>query len=153
MSITVAEIVRLPEKDWRWIAERIIASIRHHVQEKRYFKDVPYSDDYKEAKVAGKARSKGVPQSSTSGIPDLTNSGKMMKGLEVRWVGHYGAEIGWLANDAAKVEWNADMGRAITTKSKPLIPPVDKELQVDIDTKYAERVRSSSSNTNINLKL
>jgi hypothetical protein len=153
MSITIAEIVRLPEKDWRWIGERIIASIRHHVQEKRYFKDVPYSDDYKEAKVAGKARSKGVPQSSTSGIPDLTNSGKMMKGLEVRWVGHYGAEIGWIGNDAAKVEWNADMGRAITTKSKPLIPPVDKEFDIDLNAKYAEQVKRTGGSTNINLKL
>jgi len=153
MAIPMRDCATLPTKDWRWIMERLIKSIQYHVTEAHYFKGKPYSDGYKEAKMAGKARAKGVSQSSFSGIPDLVNSGKMFKGLEFREAHTTGGTIGWLGGDAAKVEWNADMGRAITTDSKPLIPPCDKEMMIDIDEKYKERCKDSSSTTNINLKM
>ena len=153
MSISIADAVKLPSKDWRWIGERMIASIREHVANKMYFKGKAYSAGYRESKAAGKAADKGVPQSSTSTTPDLTLTGKMLKGVEVRQASGDGVTIGWIGNDAAKVDWNADMGRAITTSKVPLIPPVDKELDVDVNTKYAERVKLTGGTTNINLKM
>jgi len=153
MSITIAQTVKLTPDAWRRKAERVIESIRNHVAKKQYFRGVKYNADYALSKADRKAAPKGVPQASTSGTPDLTLTGKMLKGLEVRQVDDKGFTIGWIGEDAAKVEYNANMGRAITTDSVPLIPPVEKELYADIDANFAKRVAQSKSTTNIDLKM
>ena len=44
----------------------------------------------------------------------------MMKNLQTRKVTKEGVTIGWSGVDAQKIQWNEDMGRAVTTASKPL---------------------------------
>ena len=154
MSISLADAARLPAKDWRWIADRLVASIRYHVREKKYFRGRRYSKDYADLKADRAAiPDGGVGQASTSRVPDLTLTGKMLDSLDVRHVDEYGFVAGWVGAEAVKVEANADMGRAITTPEEPLIPPVDADLQRDVDQMYSKRVAAVSTTTTITIRL
>ena len=53
-----------------------------------------------------------------------------MKNLQTRKVTNEGVTIGWSGVDAQKIQWNEDMGRAVTTKSKPLSNDSLKIIQV-----------------------
>ena len=51
---------------------------------------------------------------------NLTLTGDMMNGLQTRGFTSNSVTIGWSGTNAKKIQWNADMGRAVTTNSKPL---------------------------------
>ena len=54
-------------------------------------------------------------------------------------------------NKEQKILWAEDQGHPITTSRKPLIDPVNKELDKDIDKMYGRRVKQTGGTTRIKL--
>ncbi len=131
---------------WKKLGDEIADKIRVHTISGKDIKDKrfkPYSKGYVKAKSQGKYKR----QSSKSTKPDLQLTGDMMRNLQVRGATPNGVTIGWSGTNAEKVQWNDDMGRTVTTDSKPLSDKVwsfagkefnkeiDKNLKLVADTK------------------
>lgn len=107
----MSKIIDIKANDWRDYGNHAIASYRHYVQDSKYFRYRAYSPWYARKKAASKAAHKGVPQSSTSTVPDLTLTGRMMQGLSILQVGSSSVDVGWVGEEADKVHGNAAKGR------------------------------------------
>ena len=81
-----------------------------------------YTKDYANRKASGKFKR----QSSTSRKPDLQLTGDMMRNLQTRGATADGVTIGWSGTLAQRVQWNDDMGRTVTSTSKPLSDRIEK---------------------------
>jgi len=121
---------------WKEIGDEVSDRIQVHTKSGRDVRDKgfkKYSTKYADAKVAGKFKR----QSSRSKKPDLTLTGDMLRNLQTRSANKEGAIIGWSGTNAQKVQWNADMGREITTTSKPVTTKtenwIDKQVGIRID--------------------
>ncbi len=147
------DLLFIPVTTWKQIAERMVNSIRFHVQKKKYFSNRPYKPEYAELKSENRALTGGATQASRSTIPDLTLTGKMLGDLRVLKVDDESCTIGWSGFNAQKVIENAKRNRAITTKDEPLIPPVLKEVLADIDKAFGKSINSYRRVTNIKLQL
>ena len=148
----LASIVEANKKDWLWVAQRLAESIRHWIGEKKFYARKAYSKQYAERKAARKAAPKGVGQASTSTVPDGTLTGKMLQNIRARAnADGHGAYLQWTGAEAEKIQWAEDQGRPITTDRQPLIKPVDKELDKDIDSMYGRRVKKTGGHTVIKL--
>ena len=148
----LSSIVEANQKDWLWVAQRLAESIRYWIADRKYWRNKPYSKKYAERKSLRKAARKGVPQASTSSVPDGTLTGKMLQGIRAKSLANgHGALLQWLGANAQKIQWAEDQGRPITTSRKPLIDPVNKELDKDIDKMYERRVKDTGGTTRIKL--
>ena len=149
----LADLVELEPHTWRDIAERMVESIRNTVQREHYFSGKPYKPEYAEKKAQNRALTGGATQASTSTVPDLTLTGKMMGDLRVISADERQCIIGWFGTNAVKVESNARYGRAITTKKQPLLPPVLAEVLKDIDRAFGASVDSYRAATKVKINL
>ena len=133
----LANIPRFDKQFWREVGNEITDEIRVQTQKKG--KDVfnkkfkPYKTHapfWFTKKVNGKTirvyaedyptRKPKLKRGSGSNKVNLTLTGDMMNGLQVRGFTTDSVTIGWSGVNAQKVQWNEDMGRAVTTASKPL---------------------------------
>jgi len=106
-----------------------------------------YAEDYKTRKGRGGMKR----QSSTSSKPDLQLTGDMMRNLQVRGVTPYGVTIGWSGTNAEKVQWNADMGRTVTSNSKPLSDKVWKFAEKELSKQMDKNLKLVAETTTITI--
>lgn len=104
-------IPNLTKDNWQDVGDKSANEMREQVVKKKFFRNVPYTEVYRKRKQARKAARKGVSVSSTSGVPDLTLTGKLMQALRTLRSTSKGAWIGWTGNLAAIVEGNANNKR------------------------------------------
>ena len=117
----MGNLAKIPEFDkafWKHLGDEICDEIR--VQTQVNSKDVhnrkfkAYSRGYAERKPK-------IRRGSGSGSKvNLTLTGDMMRNLQTRGFSKDSVIIGWGGEDAQKVQYNEEMGRAVTTKSRPL---------------------------------
>ena len=109
------------------IGDEITDEIRVQTQKKG--KDV-FNENFKSYSRGYAKRKPRLRRGSKGNKVNLTLTGDMMKNLQTRKVTNEGVTIGWSGVDAQKIQWNEDMGRAVTTKSKPLSNDSLKIIQV-----------------------
>ena len=135
---------------WKDLGDEIADRIRVHTQDGKNVKGTgfkQYSKEYRISKSKGKFRR----QSSTSTKPDLTLTGDMMSGLQVRGATPNGVTIGWSGTNAEKVQWNADMGREITTNKKPLADGIWRFAEKRLDKKVLKNLKAVESTKTIRI--
>jgi len=98
-----SRIVDIPLNTWEDIGDFIGNEVRRLVRNEKVLGG-SYNTNYKNLKTSGKASPSGVPQSSTSGEPDLTLTGKMLDDLRRENVFHNRVELGMLAFNIKKME-------------------------------------------------
>jgi hypothetical protein len=113
----LANIPKFDKQFWREVGNEITDEIRVQTQKKG--KDVFNRDfnDYSEGYADRKPR---IRRGSGGSKVNLTLTGDMMNGLQVRGFTPDSVTIGWSGTNAKKIQWNEDMGRAVTTAKKPL---------------------------------
>lgn len=112
----LANIPNLSKDSWRDVGDKSVRALYNLVVKGKFFKGKPYTAAYRKRKQARKAGKKGQSISSTSGVPDLTLTGKMMQALKTLKSTTKGAVIGLVGNEASKAEWNATNDRDITNQ-------------------------------------
>ena len=123
----LANIPKFDPTDWKKIGDEITDEIRVQTQKKG--KDV-FNENFKSYSRGYAKRKPRLRRGSKGNKVNLTLTGDMMKNLQTRKVTNEGVTIGWSGGDAQKIQWNEDMGRAVTTKSKPLSNDSLKIIQV-----------------------
>lgn len=138
----LASIVAPEPKDWKSIMDAVKQDNELFLRDKKWYKgrSKPYSKGY--------AKRKGVGRNEI----DLTLSGRMLDNPRATPLANgHGGQLSWIGTDAAKLQWSADNGRPITTTKKPLIEPVEKRLEKNIDRMYEARVKSTGGTLRIKL--
>ena len=107
-----------------------------------------YAEDYKTRKAGKKFKR----QSSTSSKVDLQLTGDMMRNLQTRGFSRDNVVIGWSGTNAQKIQWNDDMGRTVTSKSKPVTNKIEKFIFKEVDLVIARNAKEATSKP-INLKI
>ena len=113
----LANIPKFDKQFWREVGNEITDEIRVQTQKKgkevfnKRFKS--YSRGYAERKPR-------IRRGSAGSKVNLTLTGDMMNGLQVRGFTPDSVTIGWSGTNAKKIQWNEDMGRTVTTAKKPL---------------------------------
>jgi len=148
---------------WKDLGDEIADRIRVHTQkggknvDGNKFK--AYNTKYAHYKSIGGVKTRGKNkgkqrfprQSSKSERPDLTLTGDMMGGLQVRGATPNGVTIGWSGTNAEKVQWNADMGREITTTKKPLADGIWRFAEKKLDKKVLKNLKAVESTKTIRI--
>jgi hypothetical protein len=150
MAKSLETIPQMNPMFWKKLGDEISDKIRVHTTDgkdidSRSFKS--YSKGYAQAKSQGKFKR----QSSTSSKPDLQLTGDMMRNLQVRGVTPYGVTIGWSGTNAEKVQWNADMGRTVTSNSKPLSDKVWKFAEKELSKQMDKNLKLVAETTTITI--
>ena len=113
----LANIPKFDKAFWKNVGDELTDEIIANTTERS--KDV-FDKRFKKYSK-GYAKSKATKFRGSGGSKvNLTLTGDMMNGLQPRGFTNESVVIGWSGTNAEKVQWNADMGRTITTKSKPL---------------------------------
>lgn len=113
----LANIPKFDKVFWKNVGDEITDEIIANTTERS--KDV-FDKRFKKYS-RGYAKSKATKFRGGGGSKvNLKLTGDMMNGLQTRGFTNESVVIGWSGTNAEKVQWNADMGRTITTKSKPL---------------------------------
>ena len=137
----LGNLAKIPEFDkafWKHLGDEICDEIRvqtqvnskdvHNRKFKAYKKHAPF---WFSKKINGKViriyaedyptRKPKIKRGSGSGSKvNLTLTGDMMRNLQTRGYSKDSVIIGWSGVDAQKVQHNEEMGRSVTTKSRPL---------------------------------
>jgi len=117
----LGNLAKIPEFDkafWKHIGDEICDEIR--VQTQVNSKDV-HNKNFKAYSRGYAERKPKIRRGSGGGSKvNLTLTGDMMRNLQTRGFSKDSVTIGWNGVDAQKVQYNEDMGRAVTTNSKPL---------------------------------
>jgi len=108
----------------------------------------PYSTSYRARKASGKFKR----QSSTSSKVDLQLTGDMMRNLQTRGFSRDNVVVGWSGTNAQKIQWNDDMGRTVTSKSKPVTNKIERFIFKEVDLAIARNAKEATSKP-INLKI
>ena len=136
---------------WKDLGDEIADRIRVHTQKGGKNINGTAFKAYKEKYRIRKSKGKFRRQSSTSTKPDLTLTGDMMRGLQVRGATPNGVTIGWSGTNAEKVQWNADMGREITTNKKPLADGIWRFAEKQLDKKVLKNLKAVESTKTIRI--
>ena len=113
----LANIPRFDKQFWREVGNEITDEIRVQTQKKG--KDV-FNKRFKSYSRGYAERKPRIRRGSAGSKVNLTLTGDMMNGLQVRGFTPDSVTIGWSGTNAKKIQWNEDMGRAVTTAKKPL---------------------------------
>jgi len=147
MAKSLETIPQMNPMFWKKLGDEIADKIRVHTTKNS--KDVDgkpfkkYSDGYVKANLRrGKTNGTKV---------DLELSGDMMRNLQVRTATPYGVTIGWSGTNAEKVQWNADMGRTVTTDSKPLSDKVWKHAEKELSKQINKNLKAVAETTTITI--
>jgi hypothetical protein len=113
----LANIPKFDKQFWREVGNEITDEIRVQTQKKG--KDV-FNKRFKSYSRGYAERKPRIRRGSGGSKVNLTLTGDMMNGLQVRGFTPDSVTIGWSGTNAKKIQWNEDMGRAVTTAKKPL---------------------------------
>ena len=134
MARKLEEIVDISKSEWLELAYRVIRATVDLIRNKKYFRNKPYSQAYKQRKQQRKAAPKGTSQSSVSGVPDMTLTGKILDAMMVLGYKHDGVVIGWDARNTRKIYGNREHGRDISPdRTHGLLPPVDNLIDNEVE--------------------
>lgn len=106
-------IPKFTRNEWEAIGDKSANEMREQIQAQKFFAGTPYTREYRERKIRRKAGRKGVSISSTSGIPDLTLTGKMLQQLKTTKITTKNVFIGWIGAITNIVEGNARNNRDV----------------------------------------
>jgi len=146
------DIPTFTKQFWKKLGDETADRIRVHTT--KGGKDVngkgfsPYSTSYRARKASGKFKR----QSSTSSKVDLQLTGDMMRNLQTRGFSRDNVVIGWRQENAQKIEWNADMGRTVTSKQRPVSKGIERFIFKEVDLAIARNAKEATSKP-INLKI
>lgn len=132
---------------WIKVGAEVSDEIIDHTKNKRL--DVngkrfdPLDPEYSKRKAAGKIRRVG----GGSGKADLFATGDMLGDLNTKRSTKDSVTIGWGAIESNKVVGNADKGRVITSKRRPLAKRVEKVLQKMIDKQTKRNIKKNDTVT------
>jgi hypothetical protein len=146
------DIPTFTKQFWKKLGDETADRIRVHTT--KGGKDVngkgfsPYSTSYRARKASGKFKR----QSSTSSKVDLQLTGDMMRNLQTRGFSRDNVVIGWSGTNAQKIQWNDDMGRTVTSKSKPVTNKIERFIFKEVDLAIARNAKEATSKP-INLKI
>jgi hypothetical protein len=119
------DILKYKKSFWKKLGDEISDKIRVDTISGKDVKGKAfktYTTDYANRKASRKFKR----QSSTSTKPDLQLTGDMMRNLQTRGATADGVTIGWSGTLAQRVQWNDDMGRTVTSTTKPLSDKIEK---------------------------
>jgi hypothetical protein len=146
------DIPTFTKQFWKKLGDETADRIRVHTT--KGGKDVngkgfsPYSTSYRARKASGKFKR----QSSTSSKVDLQLTGDMMRNLQTRGFSRDNVIIGWSGTNAQKIQWNDDMGRSVTSKTKPVTNKIERFIFKEVDLAIARNAKEATSKP-INLKI
>lgn len=152
MAKKLKDIPTFTKQFWKKLGDETADRIRVHTT--KGGKDVngkgfsPYSTSYRARKVSGKFKR----QSSTSSKVDLQLTGDMMRNLQTRGFSRDNVVVGWSGTNAQKIQWNDDMGRTVTSKSKPVTNKIERFIFKEVDLAIARNAKEATSKP-INLKI
>jgi len=132
---------------WKELGDEIADKIRVHTT--KGSKDV-YGKKFK--KYSQGYIKSNLRRGKTNGTKvDLELSGDMMRNLQIRGYDRYGVTIGWNDVDAQKVEWNDEMGRTVTTETKPLSDGVWRYAEKQLDKQMDKNLKLVAETTTITI--
>jgi len=146
------DIPTFTKQFWKKLGDETADRIRVHTT--KGGKDVngkgfsPYSTSYRARKASNKVKG----QSSTSLKPDLQLTGDMMRNLQTRGFSRDNVVVGWSGTNAQKIQWNDDMGRAVTSKQRPVSKGIERFIFKEVDLAIARNAKEATSKP-INLKI
>ena len=152
MAKKLKDIPTFTKQFWKKLGDETADRIRVHTTKSG--KDVngkgfsPYSTSYRARKASGKFKR----QSSTSSKVDLQLTGDMMRNLQTRGFSRDNVVVGWSGTNAQKIQWNDDMGRTVTSKSKPVTNKIERFIFKEVDLAIARNAKEATSKP-INLKI
>ena len=152
MAKTLRDIPTFTKQFWKGVGDEVSDQIRVHTTkggkdvEGRNFE--PYKPTYKARKGLGKYKR----QSSTSTKVDLQLTGDMMRNLQTRGFTKDSVVVGWSGTNAQKIQWNADMGRTVTSKQRPVSKGIERFIFKEVDLAIARNAKEATSKP-INLKI
>lgn len=152
MAKKLKDIPTFTKQFWKKLGDETADRIRVHTT--KGGKDVngkgfsPYSTSYRARKASGKFKR----QSSTSSKVDLQLTGDMMRNLQTRGFSRDNVVVGWSGTNAQKIQWNDDMGRTVTSKSKPVTNKIERFIFKEVDLAIARNAKEATSKP-INLKI
>lgn len=106
-------------------------------------------ESYKSKKARGGFRR----QSEISERANLQLTGDMMQDLQVRRATKTKVWIGWSQHESLKVQGNADNGREITTRRKPVSDTVLASAMNRINRQIQLNIKKHASNKKLTIKL
>ena len=128
---------------WKKIGDEIVDRVRMQTQidgkdvyNKKFKK---YSPGYAELKP--KLKRGG----DTGGKVNLTLTGDMMNGLQTRGFTNQSVVLGWSGANAQKIKWNSEMGRTVTTKSKPIPDKVERYALNELKREVKKNIKQQTS--------
>lgn len=152
MAKKLKDIPTFTKQFWKKLGDETADRIRvHTTKDGKDVNNKPfevYSTKYRVRKASGKFKR----QSSTSSKVDLQLTGDMMRNLQTRGFSRDNVVIGWRQENAQKIQWNADMGRTVTSKSKPVTNKIEKFIFKEVDLAIARNAKEAISKP-INLKI
>lgn len=152
MAKKLKDIPTFTKQFWKKLGDETADRIRvHTTKDGKDVNNKPfevYSTKYRTRKASGKFKR----QSSTSSKVDLQLTGDMMRNLQTRGFSRDNVVIGWRQENAQKIQWNADMGRTVTSKSKPVTNKIEKFIFKEVDLAIARNAKEAISKP-INLKI
>ena len=83
---------------------------------------------------------------------NLQLSGDMMRNLQTRGFTNDSVVIGWSGAEAQKIGWNSEMGRTVTTRSKPVSDGILRFVLKEIDRQIEKNIKKQTSKS-INYKI
>jgi len=146
------DIPTFTKQFWKKLGDETADRIRVHTT--KGGKDVNnkpfevYSTKYRTRKASGKFKR----QSSTSSKVDLQLTGDMMRNLQTRGFSRDNVVVGWSGTNAQKIQWNDDMGRAVTSKQRPVSKGIERFIFKEVDLAIARNAKEATSKP-INLKI
>lgn len=152
MAKKLKDIPTFTKQFWKKLGDETADRIRVHTT--KGGKDVnnkpfeAYSTSYRARKASGKFKR----QSSTSSKVDLQLTGDMMRNLQTRGFSRDNVVVGWSGTNAQKIQWNDDMGRTVTSKSKPVTNKIERFIFKEVDLAIARNAKEATSKP-INLKI
>ena len=152
MAKKLKDIPTFTKQFWKKLGDETADRIRvHTTKDGKDVNNKPfevYSTKYRVRKASGKFKR----QSSTSSKVDLQLTGNMMRNLQTRGFSRDNVVIGWSGTNAKKIQWNDDMGRTVTSKSKPVTNKIEKFIFKEVDLAIARNAKEAISKP-INLKI
>jgi len=137
-----SRIVDIPLNSWEDIGDFIGNEVRRLVRNKKVLGG-SYNPFYKNLKTSGKASPSGVPQSSTSGKPDLTLTGKMLDDLSREKVSKTQVELGMLEYNIEKMKGNIKRGWDMLDNSK-VLKPITNNVEKRLGKQFDKNIRKWS---------
>lgn len=150
----MANLGKIPEfkrSFWKAIGDEVADRIRVHTT--KGGKDV-FNKNFKQYSKGYAERKPKIARGGQNfgSKVNLQLSGDMMRNLQTRGFTNESVVIGWSGVEAQKIGWNSEMGRSVTTRSKPVSSGVLRFVLKEIDRQIEKNIKRQTSKP-INYKI